>query len=329
MADDYSIYKPKPRKTKAPKPGGDSGKGDSGKGSGGSGGGGGGGGYDYAKEQKKAQRKASNRFIEQANSTSGQIKAIRSQLDGGFRKALATRLSNIKLVYGQQDSALVEAYNTQIGGLRTAAEANEKATSDQTIAALSNRARERTMALTEAMNQGAGESDTLKSQLMSLRSWEANQSEVSRSYFDSLNSINNEITGLTASTKVNRQNLQNEVNQDSVDVRDAYFDQRSQAWVQLGNLYGEKGMNLGMANEQLSSKSTSSARKKAVKQSDRAFMAAAKNNSRAAKNPGISAGLRNWKGAAPVDARVNNGGIETVATATTIKRPEGATLRKW
>ena len=288
------------------------------------------GGYDYGKEQKKAQRKASERYIKQAESMAGQIKALKYSLgQKGFKAALSQRLANIGLVLQQQDAAVMEGYNSRVGDLKGAAADNDKSASDQSFANLSNRGRERANALSEAMLQGAGESDVLRSQMMSLRNWDQNQNEINRSFFDTLRSVNSSLGDLNVDTKTARLNLETQANADRDAATTEYFNQRSQGFTQLGNLRGQQAEYYGMANEQVSSKSSRSKQKQATAASDRAFMRAAKQTGKTFKNPGNSRVLREWKGAADIEGSLNNTASQSVATATTIKRPEGAQLRKW
>lgn len=302
-------------------------------GSGGGGGKGGGGGSasnPYLAQQKKAQKKAANRYIEQAKSMAGQIAALKNSLSEGFKANLTQRLANITLVQGQQDATLMEGYNNRVKALDDSAKDNEKAEGDASFQNLGNRARERANAVTEAMNQGAGESDVLQAGLMSLRNWDANQGEINRSFFDTLRSVNSSLTDLNTDTKTARVNMASQANADRDQVWSNYYDQRSETYTQLGNLYGQQGELYGMANEQVGSKATKKKRKQATHLSAAEFMHASKANSKAWENPGVGADLMNWQGQGPIQGEINNNTIASAATNEPIaKKPEGATLRKW
>lgn len=338
MSDSIPVYHPK--RPKRPRQhsgtsgsntgsGGGSGSGGSGGGSGSGGGGGSSSANSYLAQQKKAQHKAANRYLQSAAAMSGQIKALKHSLGVGFETALKQRLANIGLVAGQQDAILMEGYNNRVKSLEDAAKDNEKAATDQAFSALGNRARERSNAVTEAMNNGAGESDILKSQLASLRNWESNASEVSRSFFDTLRSVNSSLTDLNVDTKTGRANIASQANADRDQVYTDYYNQRSETYTQLGNLYGQQGEYYGMANEQVGSKRTRRLRNQAVHRSDAEFMHASKANSKVWKNPGIGS-LMNWQGHAPIDGQLGGNTIESASLNEPIaKKPEGATLRKW
>jgi len=337
MSDPIPVYNPKPRRPKKRPSTGTS----SASGSGGSGGtsstgssstsGSGGGGYSsYLASQKKAQNKAARRYIAQAESMAGQIKALKKSLSSGFKTALEQRLRNISLVQGQQDSILLEGYNQRVKSLKDAASDNEKAAGDASFQNLGNRARERTNAVTEAMSQGAGESDVLKSQLMSLRNWDANQGEIHRSFFDTLRSVNSSLTDLNVDTKTARVNMASQANADRDQVYSQYYNQRSETYTQLGNLYGQQGELFGLAQEQVGRKRTKQRRRQAVRRSDNQFMNAVRANSKVWKNPGVGAGLMGWQGEGPVEGDLGSSQIPAAPVNEPIaKRPEGASLRKW
>jgi hypothetical protein len=297
------------------------------KGGGGKKGGGGGGGSKNDPGGYKA--KAAKRYKQQAASMAGQIKALNYSLGSeGFLRALRQRLANINLVVGQQDSVLVEGYRGRVGSLKEGAQENEKAFGDASQQNVANRARERANAVTEALNQGAGESDVLRSSMMALRSWDSNQQDLNRSYYDSLHGINSSLTDLNTDTKT-AFNMASQANADRDQVWSDYYSSRSETLTNLGNAYGLQGELYGMAKEQQPSKATEKLRKKAVRGSNKAFMGAAKNAGSVWDNPGVAPALMNWEGEAEIKADTQTSKIQAAPTLQEHKKPEGATLRKW
>ena len=299
-------------------------------GGGGSKGGGGGGGNPYLAAQKKAQSKAAQRYLQQAKSMQGQIAALKNSLSEGFKSALNQRLANIQLVQGQQDSILMDGYNQRVKSLEGAAADNEKAEGAVSFQNLGNAARERANAVQEAMNQGAGESDVLRTGLMSLRNWSANQAEANRSYFDTLRSVNSSLGDLNVDTKSARANIASQANADRDQVWSQFHQQKSETFTNLGNLFGQQSELYGMANEQVGSKKTQKLRKNAVAKSDDAFMKASRQNAKVWENPGIGSEILNWQGRGDFQADVGPRTIGQAASDEPVKaKPEGATLRKW
>lgn len=315
--------------------GGSTGTGGSSGGSGSSGGTGGGS-DPYAAAQARAdakeraaKRKAAARYLADADTLNAQIKALKRALKGGFREALDQRLANIKLVQRDQDRTIRDEYRSRVGNLANAVEENEKAASDQSIANLSNRGRERAAAISEAMSQGAGESDVLRAQAASLRNWDANQGEVNRAFFDTLSSVNSSLNDLTTDTRRNRLNLETQANADRGQLWNDFFAQRSEAYTQLGNLYGQQSELYGMAAEQVGAKSTRRKRRRTDRLSGEAFDDSVSAISRGYKDPGNSDRLENWQGADDFEGTANSALFSEAATTIETARPEGATLRKW
>lgn len=329
--DGSSKARAKAPTTKAPATGGGSKK-DSKSGGGGESGGGM---TSYEKRQNakesKAQNKAATKYKDQSKTLDLQTDALRQSLSSaGFKASLQTRLANLGLVYGQQDASLLEGYGKRVESLKGAAGDNDAAANATSFANAANRSRERAAALSEVALQGAGESDALRSQMMSLKTWSANQGESNRSFFDTLRSVNSSLSDLNVDTKTARLNAESQMNNDKDQLYTTYFNQRSEAYTQLGNLRGQQAELHGLANEQVGSKASKKAQKQATKQSGRAFDRAADMSGEAWKNPGASAELLGWQGEAEIQGRQNTSLFANAATnIAPPKKPEGATLRKW
>lgn len=312
-----------------------------GSGSGGSGGGGGGGGgglSDFQKAQKaqkaaehKADMEARRRYLEQAHTLQLQISGIRDALGKhGFRERLMTQLHNINLAQRTADHELMKGYRDRLGELGRASRDNEKAAADQGYANLANRSRERANALSEAQAQGAGESDQLRAQQMSLRSWNANQHELNRAYFDTRSSIASGVTDLNTDTRTARLTNVAESNSDREMVWNSYYDRRSETLTALGNTLGQQAEYYSLANEAIKSKGTTAKQHHAAHASGAAFHGASMASGNAYKAPKPPKSLTNWEGSKGFDDdRLNNSQFSSAATELHQARPEGATLRKW
>lgn len=240
-----------------------------------------------------------------------QLTALQGLLKGGFAKAREQKLKNAFTLYAAQDKDLVNGYNSRMAGILKSRDDNEKSEVDASFANLSNRARESTDLLAQAASQGAGETDTLKTQLMAIRNWDANQADVNRSYFDTQRSINTSIADLNADSRTARMNLAVDALGDYDQIWTNYYNQRADAYTQMGNIHANP------YSDSHDPKST-------------AYASMAKEASSAWKNPGVNKSLQNWKGSVQEQERkLNNSAYKGADTVNNIKRPEGSTLKKW
>lgn len=241
-----------------------------------------------------------------------QVSALEALLNSGFKSALDQRLANIRQAREQGDSVLMKGYDLRLGGLLDAREDNEMAEATASFANLTNRAREAGDILVQAASQGAGETDQLATQLISARNWLANQTEVNRSYYDSLTSNNSAITDLNLDTRSARYNLANQSMSDEEQAWATYSNQIQDAATQLGNIYGNPYSD--------------SYKKDGGKA---AFTKMQTTASEAWKNPGVSAEILDWRGTAQAkQEQLNNhmlasdwDGLDTQG------KPEGSTVK--
>lgn len=281
------------------------------------------------KKEREAKRKASEKYIKQAQTLNQQAKALQKALHGGFSAALDIKLGNVLKDFQQMDRLMMEGYNSRVSSLEGNVEDNQKAEAAQSYANLTNRGRERSNALSEAMAQGAGESDVLRAQQMSLRNWSQNQAEVNRGFFDTARSINSSLTDLNVDTKTARANLQLKSNADREMLWNSFYEQESQAYTALGNIRGQQAELYGLANEAVASKQTKKRLNQAAKGMGFAYDQSAEFSSKAWKDPGITKGLMNWQGHDDFEANQNMSEYRNAQTDLAPKRPEGATLRAW
>jgi len=310
-------------------------------GGGGTGNGTGGGGNPYLAAQHAAQvkadrqaaqakRKAATKYLGQAKTLGEQAAALRIALGKhGFRQALDQRLANITFRTGQRDAILMRGYRNRVGDLRTMAEDNEKTINAAGFDNLSNRSRERANALSEATANGAGETDMLRAQGMSLRNWNANESSTTRAFYDTLTSINTQRTDLNTDTLTARANLYGQANSDREGQWTDYYAHRSETLTQLANTYGMQAEAFGNAQEMVGSKKTKHRQNQATRRAKAAQTGASLATGKAWKDPGIPNRIQNWSGAGRIEGDLNNDVRADADTVLSYRRPEGATLRGW
>ena len=261
------------------------------------GGGGGGGGYSVKKNDDKPL-----------------LKALEKLLKGGFAKARDQQLANITTMYATQDADLLKGYEGRATQLGLAKSDNEKSESDASFANLANRARETQDILAQTAEQGAGESDTAKAQLMALQNWDANQGEVNRSYFDTVRSVNNATNDLNTDTRTARINLATQMLGDKQQAWASYQNQMVETATQAANIRANPYSN-------------------AYKKNSGYYKDVVKNASKVWANPGVDKAITDWEGAAqPQEGKLNNTQAAAVATVQQPKKPAGAStgaLKAW
>ena len=280
--------------------------------SGGTGGGGGGGGASSynaaARASSRKQNEATAALVDQ-----------QSQLIDAFAKQRDIKLGNILSAFTSSDARLLDNYRTALAGLEGTRANNEKAEADTSFSNVSNAIRERTNILAEAAANGAGESDLLRAQLQALRNYSNNQGEVNRSFYDTLQSINNSVTALNNDTANSRTNLYNQREADRESAWANYANQTADAWTQI--------MNIESANTNVDSDSSEAYNRRFADAGGQAAAAVRNSYTRQA----IPTGWTDWggKGAAEDRRLTSNNKAATVNLGGPVRRPEGATLRRW
>ena len=234
---------------------------------------------------------------------------------------------------------------------------NEKSESDASFSNFANRAREKQDLVTQALSQGAGESDVLKSQLQALRNWSVNQGDINRSFFDTRTSINAGITDLNTSTQQGRMNEELSTNMSKASRWDDFYESMASTYSDMANLdqsnyllsgeiaaaekqrgHAEGALNWLNAGKNFSDYETPrletmAAAKATPYESQHAKLAAQMTGS-TWTNPGLSEETKNWQGMKQSQTSLTNTqpwNAQDNAEGGTPKkkRPEGASLRRW
>ena len=288
------------------------------------------------------------------------LRALGRLVGGGKGSHAATRDNALKMLDEALDAKLAQLQKTfdlASADFAVNLRDNEKSESDASFTNIANRARERQDLVTQALSQGAGESDVLKSQLQALRNWSVNQGDINRSFFDTRASINAGITDLNTSTQQGRMNEELSTNMAKADRWDDFYESMASSYSDMANLdqsnyllSGEiaaaekqRGYSEGVLNWLNEGKNfadyetprleTMAAAKAAPYESKYADLAAQMTGS-TWTNPGVSDKTKNWQGMEQSQTTLTNtqpwnAQDNTEGGTPTKKRPEGATLRRW
>ncbi|QDP44858.1 hypothetical protein SEA_ARAXXI_39 [Microbacterium phage Araxxi] len=268
--------------------------------------------------QARANAAARSASRQQNDNTRALVNQQKSLIDS-FGKQRDTKLGNIASAFAQSDATLMKNYGLALAGLEGNRQQNEMAEGDQSFANIANAVRERGNIADQAASQGAGETDLLRSQLQAFRNFANNQSEISRSFNDTLQSINNSVTSLNSDTATSRTNLFNQAEADREQAWANYANQTADAWTQIANI---ENSNTNIESE------TSEGYNKLFADAGSQAAAAVQNSY---KRQAIPAGWTDWEGKGEAKERklTSSNRAAAVNLGGPVQRAEGATLRKW
>lgn len=290
---------------------------------------------------KEAQRQSNQKSLD----------ALKNLVEVGLGKSRDTQLQAIDQQLKVKMEQLKRTFDEGIAGFREDLRGNEQTEGDASFANLANRARERGDLVTQALSQGAGESDVLKSQLQALRNWSANQGDIARSFFDTRQSINSGISDLNTATQTGMINEENSANTSRSGVWDDFYEAQADAYTQMSNydqqnyLLGEeigaaerqKAQSQGLVSWLDSGKnaegyiapSVSPAARKPGAYTSQYAQKAADAAGSSWTNPGVSKATQEWKGEGESTGSLGSSNAANAPGLGTKKAPEGANLRKW
>lgn len=310
-----------------------------------------------ANSTKTALQQAIDAAFSQRATNTAKLDALTDLVGGGLQSARDSKLSAVSSDLKTLLDASLKEYDLSKGDLNTALRSNEMAEADSSFNNLANRGREKQDVVSQALSQGAGESDVLRAQLQTLRNWSSNQADVNRSYFDTENSANSALTSLGTSIKSNMTGYEIDANQRRSSTWDDFYNAMADSYTQKDNLASsnylldqEIGANQAKMKSQDallswlgSGKNASDYVEKTTatgKESDRKAYSgfadkAAEYAGKSWESPGVSDATKNFEGQKAVDTVLSSSQPWNAQTATASKgpaakkRPEGATLRRW
>ena len=278
--------------------------------------------------ENEAKKKAGAKYLESAANLELQAKAIRDALNVEFARGRDNNLADIDRALTQNLNLLKEGHTLRSQEFLKSARDTETATAGEQEQGFSNLVRERQDSLSAILEQGAGETDAMRAMLMSARNWHANASESNRGYFDTMRSVNSGITDLNVDTKTGMSNAFMAAQGQKDTVWQDFYNKRTEAYTQLGNIKGQQADYYAQAKEMGVSpkKGAESAAEKAMKD---AFQASADEAGKSYTQQGLPQWIQDYKGTEQVEARQSNTNLAAAMTFEPVKKAEGATLRKW
>lgn len=190
-------------------------------------------GYDPYAAQVASQNAAARAQSQRENeATQSIINTLLGSLSG-YSKGRDTQVSNAEAIYANALKGLDSQYANQLLDLLNAAKINEGDETAKTFANRQNRSRERQSILEQAASQGAGETDQLRAIIQAFENADANQLEVTQSYYDSLTGINNSLGQANTSTENARRNAWGQKQDALSQAMNEYYKNYTQTWTDI------------------------------------------------------------------------------------------------
>lgn len=274
------------------------------------------------------KRKTGRRYLKQAANMEVQAKALQKAIHDSFGKNRDQNLADVSKNLNDQLTMLKEGHSLRSQQFLGAARDTEKATGDSAAGAFSNMVRERRDALSGLVEQGAGETDSMRAMLMSARNWHANATENNRGYYDTMRSVNTGISDLNVDTKTAMQNAYGTAEGEKDRIWSDFYAKRSESATQLGNIRGQQADYYAMAGE-MGVKAPKGAEAGSLKGMGGAYNLASTEAGKSYKQRQLPTWVKNWDGTAQVKTRQSNTDLAAAVTIDKAEKPEGASLRKW
>lgn len=280
------------------------------------------------KRENDAKKAAGKKYLEGAANLQKQALAIRQAIDVDFASARDNNLGDISRSLTAQLTSLRTDAGRRAQSFLNAAGDAERATGDTAERGLTNAVRERADVLTNILEQGAGETDAMRAMLMSARNWQANAAENNRAYFDTINTVNAGITDLNVDTKQAMAGQWAGAESARDEVWQTFYNNRGQAFTQLGNIFGQQADFYAQAKE-MGVKPKKGAEKEAEDAMAKAFKDSAVETGKGYTQAALPDWISGYSGQEQVKARQSNTDLAAAVTMDKVAKAEGATLRKW
>lgn len=277
---------------------------------------------------KAAKKKTGQKYLEQAANLSEQAKAIRQALNSEFGAARDNNLADISRTLGAQLDSLMAGQKLRAQEFIQAGLDTEAATGAQQETAFSNAIRERQDTLSNILEQGAGETDTMRAMLMSARNWNANAAEGNRAYFDTMRSVNQGIVDLNIDTKAGLSNAFSGAEAERDRIWQDFYNRRTEAFNNLGNVYGQQADYYASAKE-MGVKPKKGAEKTAEDAMKKAFANSALESGKGYTQEALPEWISSFTGQDRLRAKQSNTDLAAAVKIDKVAKAEGATLRRW
>ena len=278
--------------------------------------------------ENAAKAKAGQRYLTQAGNLEHQATALKTALAKSFGSNRDIMLGNIGKNVTAQLGLLKSSHGERAKTFLDSAADNDKAAGGMEESGFSNLIRERQDAMTNILEQSAGETDAFRAMLLSARNWHANAQESNRNYFDTLRSVNSGITDLNVDTRSAMTNVHWDAEAERSRVWQDFYNKRTEAFQKIGDIRGQQADYYANAIE-MGVKPKTGAEAQATKEMKSNYNAAAAESAKGYSFQGPGSNITAWKGQEQVEGRRSNTNLAAAVTLGPAAKAEGSTLRKW
>lgn len=182
-----------------------------------------------AAAESKAKAAGKAQSAKENAATQGIIDALLKSLSG-YDTGRKTALANADLTFNNTLSGVLSSYTSAVDDYGKSAERNKEDEASKSAANVTNRARERMGNLSQVLSQGGGETDALRALLTVFQNYDANQLDVTRSFYDTERQINSQIAGANAQAATNRQSAWQQLQEAKGKAENEYYKNYMDTW---------------------------------------------------------------------------------------------------
>jgi len=179
-----------------------------------------------AKAAGKSQTKKENSNTQKIiNTLIGSVK--------GYKAGKDQSIANANEVFNFGLAGIDSQYGQTLADLGKNQDQNEADETSKTFANRANRARETQSILQQMQSQGAGETDVLQGMVQAFENADANQLDITTSYYDSLNAVQSGLRQANAATENARSNQWGQLQEAKAAANENYWNNYTQIWTDV------------------------------------------------------------------------------------------------
>lgn len=182
-----------------------------------------------AAAEAKAKKAGKDQTAKENAATQSIIDTLLKTL-GGYEQGRNTAFANADKTLQSTLAGILANYSNAMGDYEASAEANRQDEASKSAANVQNRARERMGNLAQVLSQGGGETDALRALLTVFQNYDANQLDVTRSFFDTERGINSQIAGANSQAETNRRSAWQQFQEARSQAENDYYKNYMDVW---------------------------------------------------------------------------------------------------